>query len=484
MRLRWGILLGALAGLCLLMQTALVSAATDSGVYVEFRESDSPDAPVVERWKLYGSSYALVIGIDTYTSGWPRLVNAVKDATLVAAELARQGFEVELLTNVTGAQLREDLRRFFAIKGNDPSSRLFLWFAGHGYTENGEGYLVPADAPAPEAAEFRLIALHLGDVGSMVKIARSKHVLAVFDSCFAGTIFGSQRARPPAAITAAVKSPVRQFLTSGAADQQVSDDGTFRELFLRALRGEEIADANRDGYLTGTELSLYLQDRIINLTQGAQTPQGGKLRDPRFDQGDFVFLLPGARTNAQVTAQGSGIAPAPSVPSRADLDVTFWNSIKDSENPADFQAYLKTFTEGSFRSLAEVRLDAAQKKAQQQATTPPAETAVAALSAARFDGKWKWHSVDLTGPCSSATFKKFVVKGGSIKASGRHPMIGNIPITGKVDDQGVVSLVGAKSGVLLRFKGRMTESEGSGTVDMTGAENCSGRWSVTRVGTN
>ena len=130
----------------------------------------------------------------------------------------------------------------------------------------------------------------MGDVGSMVRIARSKHVLAVFDSCFAGTVFQSQRARPPAAITAAVKRPVRQFLTSGDADQQVSDDGTFRELFLRALAGEEMADANRDGYLTGTELSLYLEDRIINLTQGARTPRGGKLRG--FGQGDFVFVLP------------------------------------------------------------------------------------------------------------------------------------------------------------------------------------------------
>ena len=32
-------------------------------------------------------------------------------------------------------------------------------------------------------------------------------------------------------------------MTSGDADQQVSDDGTFRRLFLRALAGETTADA-------------------------------------------------------------------------------------------------------------------------------------------------------------------------------------------------------------------------------------------------
>jgi uncharacterized caspase-like protein len=290
MRLLPQMVLGALAGLWLLFEAAAPQAATDTGVYVDFRASGAVDAPVTERWRLYGASHALIIGIDDYTNGWPRLSNAVKDATLVAGELRRKGFEVELLTDVTGAQLREALRRFFAFKGKDPEARLFVWFAGHGHTENGEGYLVPADAPLPGSAEFNYVALHMGDVGSMVRIAQSKHVLAVFDSCFAGTIFSSQRARPPAAITAAVKRPVRQFLTSGDADQKVSDDGTFRTLFLRALKGEETADANRDGYLTGTELSFYLEDRVMNLTQGIQTPRGGKLRDPKFDQGDFVFV--------------------------------------------------------------------------------------------------------------------------------------------------------------------------------------------------
>ena len=87
---------------------------------------------LIVRWRLYGASHALVIGIDNYTNGWPHLSNAVKDATLVAAELGRQGFEVKLLIDVTGAQLREDLRRFFAIKGDDPAARLFVWFAGQG----------------------------------------------------------------------------------------------------------------------------------------------------------------------------------------------------------------------------------------------------------------------------------------------------------------------------------------------------------------
>ncbi len=370
-------LVGALLGLCVLVaavasQAATDTGATDTGVYVEYRESDQPGAPVVDRWRLYGASYALVIGIDNYSNGWPRLSNAVKDAELVAEGLRQKGFEVELLTDVDGVQLRESLRRFFAYKGKDPQARLFVWYAGHGHSENGEGYLVPADAPLPGNPDFNYTALHMGDVGSMVRIARSKHVLAVFDSCFSGTIFSNQRARPPTAITAAVKRPVRQFLTSGDAEQEVSDDGTFRTLFLRALRGEETADANRDGYLTGTELSFYLEDRVINLTQGIQTPRGGKLRDPKFDQGDFVFLMPNAPA-----APGAETAPRTTTTERGEpgpdaLEVTFWKSIEGSQTVSDFEAYLQRFPQGTFVELAQSRMDTLAQIAALQA--PPVPT--------------------------------------------------------------------------------------------------------------
>ena len=120
------------------------AAETDSAVYVELRASDN--ATTAERWKLYGASYALVIGIDDYTEGWPRLSNAVKDAEEVAAALTGQGFDVTTLLNPNGDQLRSELRNFFAFKGADPEARLFIWFAGHGYTEFGEGYLVPKTA--------------------------------------------------------------------------------------------------------------------------------------------------------------------------------------------------------------------------------------------------------------------------------------------------------------------------------------------------
>jgi hypothetical protein len=114
----------------------------------------------------------------------------------------------------------------------------------------------------------------------------------VFDSCFSGGVFETGRAELTPEITQNTIKPVRAMVSSGDQDQKVSDDGTFQRLFLGAIGGEEeFADANKDGFVTGTELGFFLQSRITNLTQSRQTPRYGKLMSLGFDQGDFVFEL-------------------------------------------------------------------------------------------------------------------------------------------------------------------------------------------------
>ena len=172
-----------------------------------------------------------MIGVDRYNAGWPVLRNAVKDAKLVAESLEKRGFNVILKLDMDSATLEKALKEFFVLKGQKPETRLFVWFAGHGHTENGEGYLAPVDAPPLEKS------VSLCRFGDLLRLAESKHRFAVFASCFAGTVFDSARTPPPAAITRATTLPVREFLTPGDAGQTVSDDGVFRQLFFRALDG-------------------------------------------------------------------------------------------------------------------------------------------------------------------------------------------------------------------------------------------------------
>lgn len=318
------------------------------GVQVRLRSDEKPEAPVIEEVTLYGTSHALIIGIDAYEAGWPPLSGAVADAKTIASELLHRGFSVTLKTNLNSQELKKTLEEFFILQGADPNSRLFVWFAGHGHTMDNEGFLVPIDSPPPtEAALFRLRALPMRRFGELMRLAQSKHVFAVFDSCFSGTVFTTQRGLPPAAVTRATTFPVRQFLTSGDAEQKVSDDGLFRELFLRCLRGEEAADANRDGYLSASELGLFLTDRMTNLTQSLQTPRYGKLRDANYDRGDFIFVL-------SIT-QGDTESTGPASP--MDREVVFWKHVQAKNSVEAYQAYLDAFPDGTFAPLARLEIE-------------------------------------------------------------------------------------------------------------------------------
>ena len=143
------------------------------------------------------------------------------------------------------------------------------------------------------------------------------------------------------------------------------DDGTFRKLFLRALAGEAAADANGDGYVIGTELGLHLSQRMANLTQNRQTPRYGKLRDADYDRGEFVFSV----SRPAPRRAPAAMAPAPSAGNA--LELAFWQSIQDSDNPASFNAYLDRFPEGTFAPLARMKLKELAE-AQTASLTPPA----------------------------------------------------------------------------------------------------------------
>ena len=63
---------------------------------------------------------------------------------------------------------------------------------------------------------------------------------------------------------------------------------------------------------------------------------------------DFVAGLP------RYVEPGSAMAASSVAP--ASIDLAFWDSVKSSTNPADFQAYLQKFPSGNFESLASSRL--------------------------------------------------------------------------------------------------------------------------------
>ena len=265
---------------------------------------------------LYARSYALVIGNGAYTNGWDPLPGAVKDAKEVADALVRNGFEVTLSTDLTKDAFNRAFAEFTVRYGAQEDCRLLVYYAGHGYTEamaNGEelGYIVMVDAPKPaqDKIGFILKSVDMQVIVTQAKMMRARHILFLFDSCFAGSILNLRADVVPQNISDNVQYPVRQFITAGRANEPVPDHSVFKQCFLDLLEGRD-KEPIPDGYITGEELGLYLKNKVAEYNPN-QHPQCGKILDPRLDKGDFVFVK-GANVPGKLTIVSPIAQPAPS----------------------------------------------------------------------------------------------------------------------------------------------------------------------------
>jgi uncharacterized caspase-like protein len=242
---------------------------------------------------IYDSYHALVVGISDYQQ-WPDLPYAVSDAEEVAKLLGEMGFSANLVTNPDSQKLKTAINEMTYRMGRKKNRAVLFYYAGHGETEimaDGAkmGYLIPSDCPmlAKNPMGFASRAVSMRDIESASLRIRAKHVLMLFDSCFSGALFSLVRAAP-SGITEKSTLPVRQYITAGREDEQVPDKSMFKRCFLIGLKGA--ADRTGDGYITGSEMGMYLADNVVNYTRRQQHPQYGKINNPDLDQGDFIFV--------------------------------------------------------------------------------------------------------------------------------------------------------------------------------------------------
>ena len=247
---------------------------------------------------LYTNSYALVVGNGNYTNGWSPLDGALQDVKAVKTTLEKHDFHVTLKTNLNAAAFRRAFAEFVLKSGKDRDNRLLFYYAGHGYTRKSAtnddlGYLVMVEAPLLQTDEvgFELESIDMEYLVTQAEKILARHALFVLDSCFSGTILNMRdEQKPPESISDSIKYPVRQFITAGRAGEPVPDDSVFKQAFLDLLEGRA-DEPFQDGYITGQELGFYLQHKVPKYN-AAQHPQYGKIRNPKLDKGDFVFVLP------------------------------------------------------------------------------------------------------------------------------------------------------------------------------------------------
>lgn len=256
--------------------------------------------------QLYSQSAALIISASQYAagaSGWQKLPATRREMDAISEALSKQGFEITRIHDPTRETIIEETQKFLGKYGADEKARLLFYYSGHGYTSESTemGYIVPVNArnPSTDYPKFISQAISLESFSSWVRQFKAKHFLLVFDSCFSGSIFKTKsntRVPLPRPIdwegrwrylkTASDKS-ARQFISAGGPNEELPATSTFTRLFLQGVQGD--ASSTNDGYVTGKELGLYLEQNVSTQRAGKQNPISGLPPELNSSAGDFIF---------------------------------------------------------------------------------------------------------------------------------------------------------------------------------------------------
>lgn len=85
----------------------------------------------------------------------------------------------------------------------------------------------------------------------------------------------------------------------------------------------------------------------------------------------LLLCLPIGQAAWAQSSPKEGGTPTTPAPSENAAEIAFWNSVKDSKNPAELRAYLQAFPTGVFAPLAKVRIEGLEKAAASSPASTP-----------------------------------------------------------------------------------------------------------------
>lgn len=309
---------------------------------------------------------ALVIGNAQYP-GHP-LPNAVNDAREMAAQLRTLGFDVTLLENATNAAMRSAIVAF--ARDLEKGGTGLFYYAGHGLQIGGSDHLLPLGSDLSSIAPVKGGMIALAEVVEAISKPRPDRLnIVILDMCRSDPASGTQTGRPG---NTRPRDPDLFIARATAPGSVAFDTDAGSGLFTRALLQEIAA--------TGE----FSAQRTFAPVRAAVAERTGYTQLPEFTapaNGGFRFLAPApenGRLEARlVSVQPFGLTTTRGVQRALNPDESFWATIKESRNPADYDAYLRHFPDGLYAGTARERLRKyrAPPPQRKEPSAPPAPAA-------------------------------------------------------------------------------------------------------------
>jgi len=296
---------------------------------------------------------AFVVGNGAYKNV-AQLPNPPVDAKAMAAVLRNVGFDVVEGTNLTRDKMTEKLLDF-GKKAQGADVAVFF-YAGHGIAISGTNYLLPIDADIKSEMDVKLGAAINIDLTLDQTMSDAKVKLVFLDACrdnpFAAKIKSSASTRSVSVQTglAEMKSGEGTLIAFATGPGQTALDGQegTNSPFTRAL----IAHITTPG-VEIQQAMTEVRAQVNEETNKGQLPWG------HTNLIGSVYLNPAA-----VPAPGAAAAAPSATPaavastssSGTDVELEFWRSVKESNKPEELNAYLTSYPNGQFKSLALARI--------------------------------------------------------------------------------------------------------------------------------
>jgi carboxyl-terminal processing protease len=304
---------------------------------------------------------ALVIGNAHYGADIGSLPNPVNDAGLMAQALQQTGFTVIKVTDADQKAMKRAIKDFGEKLSNaGPNATALFFYAGHGLQVNGTNYLVPIGADIEKAGDVDIESVSADTVLQQMDFAASRVNIVVLDACRNNPMQRSMRGMTRG--LAPIDAPQGTFIAYSTAPGSVAADGSGKNSpYTQALAktivqpGVGIEEAFRD-----------VRASVMKATNDKQIPWDSSSLTAPF------FFKTGAAAQTFTTASQPSASKATTAPYSLEADKAVWDGIKDSKDASDYQAYLNTYPNGLFVSIAKSRVASLGNGAPRDAEQPAA----------------------------------------------------------------------------------------------------------------
>jgi len=280
---------------------------------------------------------ALVIGNAAYERA--NVGNAAGDARSVAETLRQGRFDVVTVENGKRADLQAAIESFS--RKLRRGGVVVVFYAGQAVQLRGHNFLVPVDAPSQSAQDVARQVIDLDLILDPVIVSRPLSAVVFLDASrenpWQEAIGGGLKGLAPvdrmeSVAVAAVAPPGRTGSDTGAVAE-----------WLKAIRTPNL---DMTAALTRTREAMARQARRYPPLWLSSPPPKG-----------LVVTAPGRPV--EIAQNSRAVIPIPGSPAQTGqpdaYELSLWDTIKTSENAAEYKAYLDAYPSGRFAALARAR---------------------------------------------------------------------------------------------------------------------------------